>query len=334
MRRRLRQERQRRRHAVLVLADRFRQGRPTAGHRFVLQRRQQDRGQQSQRRRGRRPRKLSSPNAPPHLRQKKQRHREEQENRLVLPDQQVQPQPRAQQHSISHPAAYPQSRKRAEHQASRRRREAPAAVAVGPLVQRSELDHRQHAAQKRPPRRRPPAQHPIAERAERRSAHQNPRPGQAEDAPPDHHREPLPHRINRAVRRLLQHEKGLEELRQRVWRIGQPEVPQRVGNQQVPELVIEIGRRHRMMTQQQQSQRHRQNGKHRHAQPRAPRNPQHTRLDRWAPHQRRHNQQHTQAKQQEIRGSEADRIGAGQQRPPQVLEHGNFHSRRSSSLAS
>jgi hypothetical protein len=47
----------------------------------------------------------------------------------------------------------------------------------------------------------------------------------AEQRPPDGQSQPLPRRINRGIRWPLQNEKRFEELRQRVRRIGQPEMP-------------------------------------------------------------------------------------------------------------
>jgi hypothetical protein len=63
----------------------------------------------------------------------------------------------------------------------------------------------------------------------------------------------------------LKYEKGFEELRKGVRRIRQTEVPQGVGNQQMSELVINIGSGDRMLRQHHQPQRDRQDGESQNA---------------------------------------------------------------------
>ena len=57
-------------------------------------------------------------------------------------------------------------------------------------------------------------------------------------------------RIDGAVRRLLKNEKRFEKLVQRVRGIREPEMPQRVGDEQMPELIVDIGCGNRMMRKQ------------------------------------------------------------------------------------
>jgi len=63
----------------------------------------------------------------------------------------------------------------------------------------------------------------------------------------------------------LQNKERFEELVQRMRRIRQAKVQQRVGHQQVSEFVVHIGRGHRVMGQQSEPQRDRQQRQQEHA---------------------------------------------------------------------
>ena len=60
-------------------------------------------------------------------------------------------------------------------------------------------------------------------------------------------------------------EERFKKLRQRMRRIGQPEVPQRIGDQQMSEFIVDIGHGHRVAREQGQTQHDRKRGEQNHA---------------------------------------------------------------------
>jgi hypothetical protein len=62
---------------------------------------------------------------------------------------------------------------------------------------------------------------------------------------PQRQNQPLSRLILRLIRRLLDHLKGLEELPQFVRRVSQARVRERVGGQEVAELVVKLRLRER-----------------------------------------------------------------------------------------
>src|SRR5262249_45287136 len=114
-------------------------------------------------------------------------------------------------------------------------------------AERAELDHGQESASEGPTRRGPGSEHPVTERAHGRHCKYHASPRVAKYCPAHSHHEPLADRINRAVRQLLKHELRFEKLMQRMRRICETEVPQRIGHEQMTEFVIDIRRRNGMM---------------------------------------------------------------------------------------
>ncbi len=145
------------------------------------------------------------------------------------------------------------------------KRSAP--VAVHPWIGRAKLNHRQHAAEQRPFWRRPATQHPIAKRAHRAGRQQNAGPWQTDDRAPERQHHAVSQRINGRIRGRLQNEEGFKELMQRMCGIGEAEVSQGVGDQQVPELVVHSGRWHRMIRQHRETERNRKQREQQHAPP-------------------------------------------------------------------
>ena len=289
-------EGQRSRHAVLILAERIGHGGPTAGDLAVLQERQPDGGRHRQRGHRGESQQPADLAGSPEGRDEEQRHRQPQEQGFIRPRKQMDRQAQAQQRRIPPAAHLAQSRQRAKYQAARRGSQGAAPIAVHPLAEGPEFHHRQRPAGQRPARRGPAAQHPVAQGAKGRGGEHHSRPGSSKDHPPERHGEPLPQRIDGTVGRLLQDEEGLEELVQGMHRIGQPEVPQGVGHQQVAELVVDIRRGRRMVRQQSQPQHYRQRREQRHRPDGSPGQAAGSRLQVLAPQQR--GQQEQDAQQQ------------------------------------
>ncbi len=191
----------------------------------------------------------------------------------------MQAQSDAQRGAIPRAPAAAQPRQRAEHQTTGDSRNRTAPIRVHPVTQHAELHDREQAADQRPARRGPRAQHPISQRAQRRYREQNARPRIPEQKPARCHRQALPEREDRAVRGVLQHEYGFEELAHRVRGVRQSEMPQRIGEQPVTEIVRPAGRGRRSVRQQRQPQQHRQRRQRQHTPGRALRQP---RANGWA----------------------------------------------------
>ncbi len=221
-------------------------------------------------------------------------------------------QPRAKKYSIAQPRAAPQSGQRSENQASRRSGERASPIAVHPLVERSEFHDSQQAAHERPTGRGPAAQHPITERAKRRHRDQHRGPGSAEDHPAEGQRRALANRVDRAVSWLLQDEKRLEEPMERMRRIRQAKMPQRVRHQQMTEFVINIRHGRGMAREKQQPQHHRQRGQQQDRPDWLLREPARIGLQPGTPHQRNRREQRRQTQFNEVGGSHAERIGEWQ----------------------
>ena len=231
-------------------------------------------------------------------------YREPQEDGLVGACEQVDGKAESQQDAIALAGRALQTRQRAEDQASRRGRKRAAPIVVHPLAERAELHDREQAAGERPDGAGPAAQHPVGQGAEGRGGEQHAGPRRAEEGPADGHDQALAERIDGAVRGGLQDEEGFEELVQGMRRIGQAQVAERIGHQQVAEFVIDIGGGDGMVGQERQPQHHRQSRQDGHR-PGGPfRQLVEERGDLAAPEQRGH-QERAQQKFQPIARAEA-----------------------------
>ena len=163
-----------------------------------------------------------------------------------------------QQHGVAPARMVAQAGQRAEDQATGNGGHAAAPVGVHPLVERAELDGGQQPAQEGPTGRGPTAQHPVAQGAEGGHGEHHAGPGRAEERPAEGQHEALAQRIDRAVRGLLEDEEGFEKPVHGMRRIGQPEMTQRIGRQQVTEFVVDFGAGNGVAGQQQEAQGNRQ----------------------------------------------------------------------------
>ena len=132
-----------------------------------------------------------------------------------------------------------------------------------------------------------------------------------EERPADRHREALADRVNRTVRRLLEHKESLEEPAHGMHRVRQAEVPQRIGDEQVAEFVIDVGRGHRMVGQEREPQHHRERGQQEHAPTRALRQAGDVGLDPGTEHQDRAGHHQGQQQFDEIGRAETDGVVQG-----------------------
>src|SRR5437016_4008753 len=87
----------------------------------------------------------------------------------------------------------------------------------------------------------------------------------AENSPAKRQRQSLSQRKDGTVCRLLQHEKCLEELMKRMRRIGQTEMAQRIGYQQIAEVIGDTWRRHGILRKERQPKRDGQDAQQEHA---------------------------------------------------------------------
>ncbi len=150
--------------------------------------------------------------------------------------------------------------RRAQNQAPTGHRQ-PAPAIVDSEVQRQWQDANDQPARQRPRRGQKTPQHPPSRDAPQRDA--NPRPD--DRIPQDlsqREQHPLARRVLGLIRRLLDDVKGLEVLPQRVRRIRQPAVRERVGRQQVAELVMNHRQRHPLPAQE--GARDQRQGSHQH----------------------------------------------------------------------
>jgi hypothetical protein len=114
-----------------------------------------------------------------------------------------------------------------------------------------------------------------------------------------------------------------EELVQRVGRVRKPQVPQRIGHQQVAELVVDIRRGRRMVGQQCQSQNYRQRRQQQHAPAGSFRQPGRARLEPRPPEDRRQGEQKRECQQDEIARAKTERVTERQERAEKVgQKHG------------
>ncbi len=256
-----------------------------------------------------------------------------QEDELVRPGDELQAEAQAQERCIPSACSLAQSGQRAKDQASRGRRERAAPIAVHPLIQRAKLDHCQQAAQQRP-RRCGPGRATSSSRARKRPPWRAARPPRRmpKSMRPSRHRKTLPERIDGAIGRLLQHEECFEELVQRMRWIGQTEMPERVGHQQMAEFVVDVGCGNGMVRKQGQPQCDRQCRQQQHAPAGFRRESAQRRArSRARDRARSQNQQRADDELDEVARAEADRIAQRQERAHQIgkMHEGSIFPRRS-----
>jgi hypothetical protein len=100
--------------------------------------------------------------------------------------------------------------------------------------------------------------------------------------------------------------------------IRETKMPQRVGNQQVSEFVVQIRGGNRMAREQYQAKRHWQNSQRQHAPTGSAREPRTSRFYPRARSQSQDQQQRGYAELDEIARAKADRVAHGQERPEKI----------------
>ena len=171
---------------------------------------------------------------------------------------------------VSRALVIPDSRQRSQDQGGPSRRHRAAPIAVHPVAEHAEARPNQHAAEQRPFRRHPSLQHPGEGHAHRGDAQQHADPRMAEQFS-DGQRHSLRRGIHRRVRRMLDDVKRVEKNPQRMRRIRQPPVSERVRGKQVAELVVNFGLRHGQPRQERHSRKDRDRANGHYGEPLVPR---------------------------------------------------------------
>ena len=240
-------------------------GGPTAGDLVVVEEGQSDGWQDDQNHDGRGAQQIADGGAVTQNRQEKQDHGEAQEDALIGTREEMDGDSRAEQGGIARAPALSQPGQRSEHETAGRCANGSTPVAVHPLVEGAELNHRQKTAEQRPAGGGPGAQHPVAEGAHGGHGKSNSGPGMTENEPAERQHEAVPNGVNRAVGGLLEDKVGLKELGQSVGRVGQTEVAQSIGEEDVAELVGDVRRRNGVVDQEREPKGQRQESENQHA---------------------------------------------------------------------
>ena len=128
---------------------------------------------------------------------------------------------------------------RAEREGASEDRHQPAPVALAPQ-DRQVMRDGEHSARERPPAGHPAGEHPRERGAREPGAEPHAGDREPERDLPERHHQALRRRILRCVGRLVDDVRGLEVHPQRVRRVRQPAVRERVGGQEVAELVGDV----------------------------------------------------------------------------------------------
>ena len=155
-----------------------------------------------------------------------------------------------------------QRRKASDQQCPSDGRAGPAPIALRPITQDSDLQHRQRRAQKCPKRWQPIPQGPRHGAAQQRHAQQNPGPRMTKDLLPERQDKARQRRIFGHVVGLLQNVNAFKENPQRMRRIRQLARGESIARKQIAELVLNprLGRWNPGKQSQTQAQRDQREG--------------------------------------------------------------------------
>ncbi len=141
------------------------------------------------------------------------------------------------QDCVAEPGLPPEARPGAEDQRAAERAQRSAPVAVHPITEQAQAQRPQHAPEQRPFRRHPRLQHPAERAGHQREAQHDAGPRCAGCGLAERQEQRLARQVHRAVGRLLDHVNGFEVGPQRMRRVGQAAVRQRVREEQMTVFV-------------------------------------------------------------------------------------------------
>ena len=299
------------RNSVLRLAQGIGQGRPRTRNLLVLQSCYAKGQNYQQRRRSQRTnRQTSGPGDKAHIGKDRQRE----EYRFIGPGEHMNRQPQPQGHTVTNPGRSHQPRQRPKCEAAGSCGQCAAPVSIRPLIQRTEEHDCQGAAQQRPAGRNPRPQHPVAQPTKQRGRRENTGPWCPGQRPAQRQQQTVADGVDGAVARGLEDKKGLKETRKLVRWVCQPPVPKGVGHKQVPKFVVKVGRRYRVMWQQQHTYQYGTRREHGNTPPGSACEASHQRGQPTLPRCKQKNKRHSEGQLQKVRGAKPNRISQRFQR--------------------